>query len=258
MLDPANRPMFAQFISANEIPSAFAGRPFDYVQDGDRSATTLKVIVLMTDGSNFREDRLRAAFRSGDSPIWRGTSDSNYSIFHVSKVVNTNATTRCNSRPFWVPHLGVWHSRPWNGTAPSSTTCYSSTATYTGATIRTWPQVWERQRMSWVAWQLYARALGTDGPSRSDAYDQTIEAMRERTEIEGVNGMNEQLQAVCDMARAQNVVVFGIAFEAPPEGKTQIRDCATTTSQYYESAGTNIRASFQAIAAQISQLRLTQ
>jgi Putative Flp pilus-assembly TadE/G-like len=258
MLDPANRPMFAQFITANEIPEAFTGRPFDYVADGDRTATTLKVIVLMTDGSNFPEDRLRTAFRSGNSPIWRGTSDNNYSIFHAGKVDNTNSTTRCNSRPFWVPHLSVWHSRPWNGTAPSSSTCYSSTATYSGATIRTWPQVWERQRMSWVAWQLYARALGTDSSSRGDVYDDTILQMRERTEVEAVDGMNDQLQAVCDMARDENVIVFGIAFEAPDAGETQIRNCSTTPSQYYESSGTNITTAFRSIAAQISQLRLTQ
>ncbi len=29
-----------------------------------------------------------------------------------------------------------------------------------GATQQTWNQIWERQRVTWVAWQLYARALG--------------------------------------------------------------------------------------------------
>ncbi len=255
MLDPANRTMFAQFISSGNIPSAFAGRPFDYVADGDRTATTLKVIVLMTDGSNFEEDRVKPAFQSGTSPIWRGTSDSNYSIFHSSKVVSTNATSICNSRPFWVPHLGVWHSRPWNGTAPSASTCYSASATYTGASIMSWPQVWERQRMTWVAWQLYARALGTSSATRTTQYDAALAAMRERTLV---SSMDTQLQQVCSMARDQNVVVFGIAFEAPALGQTQIRNCSTTPSQYYEASGVNITTAFRSIAAQISQLRLTQ
>jgi hypothetical protein len=260
MLDPANRPMFAQFISANQIPGAFTGRPFDYVEDGDRTATTLKVIVLMTDGSNFEEDRVKSAFLSGTSPIWRATQttpsvDNNYSIFHSSKVVSTNATSICNSRPFWVPHLNVWHSRPWNGTAPSASTCYSSTATYTGVSRQNWPQVWASQRMTWVAWQLYARALGTNSGSRTTVYNDTMASMRERTLI---STMDTQLQQVCNMARDENVVVFGIAFEAPTLGQTQIRNCSTTPSQYYESSGTNITTAFRSIAAQISQLRLTQ
>jgi hypothetical protein len=265
MLDPANRPMFADLIASGDIPEKFEGRPFDFVEDGDRTATTLKVIVLMTDGSNFAEDRVKTAFRSGNSPIWRATQatpsiDNNYSIFHSGKVVGTNATTICNSRPFWVPHFndgaGAWHSRPWNGAAPSASTCYSATATYTGASRLTWPAVWERQRMSWVAWQLYARALGTNGTSRTTEYDNAIAAMRERTDVEDV--MNPQLQAVCDMARDSNVVVFGIAFEAPDAGKTQIRDCSSTPAQYYEASGTTITTAFRSIAAQISQLRLTQ
>jgi Putative Flp pilus-assembly TadE/G-like/von Willebrand factor type A domain len=259
MLDPANRPMFAEFISANQIPGAFTGRPFEYVNDNQEIVNKMKVIVLMTDGSNFAEDRLKDAFRAGSSPIWRGASDSNYSIFHAGKVDYTSATTICNSRPFWVPHTnsgaGAWHSRPWNGTAPSGTACYSTTAIYTGASSLTWPQVWQRQRMSWVAWQLYARGLGTTSTTRTTVYNETIAAMRERTSIDA---MDAQLQNVCNMARDQNVIVFGIAFEAPALGQTQIRNCATTTSQYYEASGTNIRASFQAIAAQISQLRLTQ
>jgi Flp pilus assembly protein TadG len=255
LLDPANRTMFSQLIASGNISSDFTGRPFDYVEDGDRTSTTLKVIVLMTDGENFAEDRLTTPFRSGTSPIWRATSDSNYSIYHDSKVVRTTATTICNSRPFWVPHLSVWHSRPWNGASPSSSTCYSTTASYTGATAQSWPQVWERQRMTWVAWQLYARALGVSNGTRGTAYNNALSAMRERTAIPD---MNVQLQQVCDMARDRNVIVFGIAFETTLNGRAQIRNCATTTAQYYEASGINITTAFRSIAAQISQLRLTQ
>ena len=35
---------------------------------------------------------------------------------------STNATTICNSRPYYVPHLDSFQSRPWNGTALVSET----------------------------------------------------------------------------------------------------------------------------------------
>jgi hypothetical protein len=245
MLDPANRSMFTEFISANNMPAAFAGRPFDYVEDGDRNATTLKVIVLMTDGSNFAEDRVKAAYRSGLSPVYL-SNDGIYSIRH-----QTGRPSGAGTDQYFVPHLCTSINSP-SGCDPWRPSPINSGG---GVTQLTWPQVWERQRMSWVAWQLYGRALGTNSSTRTTAYNNAIAAMRERTAIAD---MDTQLQAVCDMARDENVIVFGIAFEAPDQGETQIRNCSTTPSQYYEAAGTNINTAFRAIAAQISQLRLTQ
>jgi hypothetical protein len=250
MLDPANRSMFEEFISANQIPGAFAGRPFEYVNDNQEIVNKMKVIVLMTDGSNFAEDRLKDAFRSGLSPIFRSGSGV-YSIRH-----QTGRPTVAGTDEYFVPSICT-SGGPTDGTrSPSGCDPWLAAPVNTsGLTQLTWPQVWQSQRISWVAWQLYARALGTSGTTRTTVYNNTIATIRERTDI---NAMDAQLQNVCNMARDQNVIVFGIAFEAPTLGQTQIRNCATTTSQYYEASGTNIRASFQAIAAQISQLRLTQ
>jgi hypothetical protein len=54
------------------------------------------------------------------------------------------------------------------------------------------------------------------------------------------------------------VIVYGIAFEAPTNGQTQIRNCSSSISHYYAPIGGEIGTAFDSIAAQISQLRLTQ
>jgi Flp pilus assembly protein TadG len=98
MLDPASQGMFAALgVGLPDCPYAF-GRD-----------NTLKVIVLMSDGENFPEERVNQGFRVGESPIWRaaatGDASQRYSIFHGLRVNRSGATNIANSRPFWVPHL---------------------------------------------------------------------------------------------------------------------------------------------------------
>ncbi|NEX47776.1 pilus assembly protein TadG-related protein [Pseudotabrizicola algicola] len=243
LLDPSARTLYSGMIAAGQTPSYFNNRPFNF---GDREA--MKIVVLMTDGEHFAEERVNAGFRAGTSPIWRGNSDTLFSIFHSSRVNTSSATNICNSRPFYVPHLNAWHSRPWNSTTPSSSTCYSTTATYSGATQQTWPQVWNSVRVAWVAQQLYARPLGL---TQANA----MNAIRTQTPT---STMDSQLANVCGQARARNVLVYGIAFEAPPNGQTAIANCASSPAHYFNAQGLEIRTAFRSIATNITQLKLTQ
>jgi hypothetical protein len=82
--------------------------------------------------------------------------------------------------------------------------------------------------------------------------------------------MNSTLQQSCTLARNRDdgdgdndtyaVQVFGIAFEAPPNGQTQISSCATknNATYYFASDGADIATAFSEIAATINDLRLTQ
>lgn len=119
LLDPSSRSIVSEMSASGQVPLYFASRPADF---GDKE--TLKVIVLMTDGENFEQERHGDDYRTGTSDIWQTGSNGYMSIFHASKVDNKNATTICNSRPFYVPHLNAWHSRPWNGSTPGSKDCY--------------------------------------------------------------------------------------------------------------------------------------
>lgn len=256
LLDPSARPLYNEFISAGQIPSKFSGRPFDYTVANDPNPTSMKVIVLMTDGEHFPEDRVNDTYKSGNAGIWKATSDSNYSRFESSLVNSSNATNLCNSRPFWVPHLGAWQSRPWNGAAPSNSACYTNTitTTTTGTTQQTWPQIWTNMRLSYVAWQFYARPQSTSA-ARTTMYNTWMNNFRIQT---ATPAMDSQLAGMCNKARDNNVIVFGIAFEAPTNGQAVISACATDSAHYYATTGTELRTAFRSIASQISQLRLTQ
>ncbi len=257
-LDPATRPTYTSLLGGL-IPTTLAGRPFEY-DDGN----AMKVIVLMTDGENFPEERVNPYYKGAISPIYRGTSDNNYSIFHASKVDNTSAATIAASKPYYVPHLGVWQVRPWNGTAPLGTDTYIPAAAITGATMQTWPQIWTNMRLSYVAWQFYARPLGgSNSTLRSQTYTDTMNLFRTKTDVASGNTpiMDAQMQAICTMAKTNNVIIYGIAFEAPTNGQAQIRACSTdgdNGSHYFNASGLQIATAFSAIANNISQLRLTQ
>ena len=218
LLDPSAASLYAGMVAEGETPSYFSNRPFDY---SDRDA--MKIVVLMTDGEHFAEQRMNSGFRAGQAPIWRHT-DGRYSVFHDRTYTNND---------YYYPHNNTWNSAPYGGN---------------NAVRQTWPQMWERVRLSWVAYQLYARPLGI-------SYSTQLSSMRTQTPIAT---MDAQLQQVCGQARARDVMIYGIAFEAPSNGRTLIEQCASSPAHYFNAQGLEIRTAFRSIATNISQLKLTQ
>lgn len=250
LLDPGSRPIYNTLIGGGAMPAALAGRPFAY-----DDVEAMKVIVLMTDGEHWAEERAQDSKKFGFSPVFLNVPDGRYSIFHDSKVNSSSPTNICNSRPYWVPHLSTWHSRPWNGTAPSGSACYVVGAATT-ATQQLWTQVWSAKNMQWAVCNWFAIPLGTS--CSSTAYADLLATFRTQT---ATTAMDTQLQSICTLAKAQNVIIYGIAFEASTNGQTQIRNCSTdgdTGSHYFNATGLQISTAFSAIANNISQLRLTQ
>ena len=219
LLDPSANTLYTGFVSAGQTPSYFSNRPFEY---SDREA--MKIVVLMTDGEHFAEERVNAGFRAGDAPIWRNSS-GNYSVFQ-----DRSGT----SNDYYFPHNNSW-----------------SNSAGSGAVRLTWPQVWANLRMTYVASQFYARPNG----NTTTAYNNAMNMMRTLTPV---SSMNNQLQQVCGLARARDVIVYGIAFEAPDNGRTQIEQCASSPAHYFNAQGLEIRTAFRSIATNISQLKLTQ
>ncbi len=245
LLDSGTQPIFTNLISGGSMAANLAGRPYAYDRDD-----TLKVIVLMTDGEHVSSYVLNSGYRSGLSPIYRSTGDGRYSIRFTS-----GRPARAGTREYWVPHLCTTTACQ-NGTA-TNTEGWSATPYNSGGGVvqQTWPQVWSTVRLNWVAWQLYARALGTSSATRTSTYNTWVSNFRTTTVV---STMNTQLQTSCNQARDRGVVVFGIAFEAPTNGQTQIYNCSSTPSHYYNAQGLEIATAFRSIASQINSLRLIQ
>jgi Flp pilus assembly protein TadG len=244
LMDPEMESTYAQYILAGDMPDTLEQRPFEF---SDNEA--MKVIVLMTDGEHFKRESLVASVKTGPSPLYIGTSDGNRSIFFSDLVTLTNATTICNSRPYWVPHRSAFQSRPWSGTDPVSSACYDPDAVPTGATVLQWQQVWSAMRLSYVVQQFYVRA-------GRGSFSTLMGTFREQTSI---SEMNDQLQEICSFAKENGVLIYGIAFTAPVNGREQIRSCATSVAYYFDAANnTQLQTAFRTIANNISQLRLMQ
>lgn len=250
LLDPSMQGLYGDFVATGALPGTMAGRPLAYGADD-----SMKVIVLMTDGEHFAEERVNTSafpnntnYKSGASTIWKSTAGA-ISIFHTTRVDWTNTTTIAASRPYYVPSTNTWQAQPYNGTAPAGTVQFEPTVTaFSGVTNLQWPEVWANWNMQYVARYWYATPLGqTTSYWLGNFRTQTV-----------TTDMDDQLQSICTLAKEQNTLIYGIAFEAPTNGQTQIKNCASSVAHYFNASGLQISSAFSAIANNISQLRLTQ
>lgn len=223
LLDPAARSIYDEYIAADLMSDNLAGRPFDHAD-----TESMKVVVLMTDGEHVAHNRIADAYKSGLSPIWRSAGDGRHSIFHAAQP---------GADKYYVPHLNAWRATPWTNNA-------------TPATQQDWRAVWANMKLSYVAWQFYGRPYGVT------AYNNAINTMR--TTYAAVPDMNAQLQATCAEAKADGVIVYGIAFEAPANGQTQISQCSSSANHYFAANGAEIGTAFDTIASNLTMLKLTQ
>ncbi len=144
MIDPGTQGVISHFVDTGVVPNALDGRPFEYTDP-----ESMKIIVLMTDGEHFAEERVRDNFKSGVTgangthAIYKSPNDGNYSIRFT-----TGRPGVAGTREYWVPHRSEWRALPWTNT--------SNTGAATLQPI-TFEQLWSEVRVDWVVWQLYAR-----------------------------------------------------------------------------------------------------
>jgi len=236
LLDPSARGVVDDLVNQGVVSAPFRGRPADYA-----GGNTLKVLVLMTDGSHFQTSYINEAFKSGLSPIWRNSTDGRYSIYHPSAP---------GEAKYWEPMNGVFYHNMWGGWYEwdcSSGACTRVIRTGTAVQL-TWQEVWQQLRVQWVANQLYARALG--------GFWTNWLAML-RTE-DATNIMDARLLTLCNQVKAQGVVIYTIALQAPTAGRTLLRSCASSINHAFDVTGPQLSGAFSSIATSIRQLRLTQ
>ena len=248
LLDETARPIYDDLRAGEPL---MANRPA-----ANNDAKTRKIIVLMTDGAHVATEVMRDPYKTGQSPIFRSVNDSNYSILLRPGTAN----------PYWVPHLcssnncgAGWRAQPWSNSGNTGTSRQLD-----------WSEVWQAQRVSWVAWQLYARSRfdGVNtGRDPNTIYSAQMNRFRNSTYVT-VASMNSLLQTNCAAAKAPGtgIEVYGIAFGAGAAGETQIRGCASAkgsdptdkTGYYFKpQTSSELEDAFRDIASQISKLRLT-
>jgi Flp pilus assembly protein TadG len=231
LLDPSLQPIVDAYIAAGKRPAELGDRPYAY-----NNKEALKVIVVMTDGSNTTEYKLTNNYQQGNSTIFgntsfaaNSTSASQFSIYNPATGLYFNKAT------------GTWRAKPYG----------DNTGDPGDAIPMTWPEVWKKVTLRWLADNIVSSAFGTTARN----------AWRPgggETNVGIASVKDAQTLAVCSAAKTKGVTIFSIGFEAPTAGQNLLRSCASSPAHYYPATTLNISTAFAAIASSINKLRLTQ
>lgn len=236
LLDPAFRPVVSGLIADGDVDGVFAARPYNY-DVGD----VLKVVVLMTDGQNTSQYYIDSNFRSGNSNVWWNEAQERYSVYYPAY----NAY-------FW-PFSDKWADHPygqdgWGCVGDSTSNWYCTNRTESGEAARlTYADLW-----AWTSMRFVPRNIYRNYNSDWDA------VFYDPRRYVGSGSKNTRAYNICDAAKAQDIIVFTIGFEAPSSGQAVLRECASSEAHYFDVEGLEISDAFDSIATSIRKLRLTQ
>lgn len=240
LLDPSMTPVVDGMIAAGKAPASFSERPYAY-----NNTEVLKVIVLMTDGENTTEYKLRPAYDQGGSTLWRNTS-TNAALSGIKKYSYYDASRSSNK--YYSFYTGAWRAAPFGQNASDFTSDSTDTAVQ-----MSWQDVWKAMSVNYFADNIIYPLFGssTRNSWRTSAYAPIA------TDYVTNGSMDYYTSYVCSAAKAQNVKIFTIGFETSAAGETLLKGCATSPAHYYSVAGLNIKTAFSSIANSINKLRLT-
>ncbi len=202
-----------------------------------------KYVVLMTDGANTEHRDLDTPFKSGPSRIWYSQELA-------------DAGNHWNGYLVHMP--GNMESSRWYAPGSPNTSgddLYLSQAAFDALD--------PDQVNQWSYHQLYERFAHNDvyryffRYSDSAAYDEHQAA---QIDTGGYGTADTNLARICDEAQANGwIEVFAVAFEAPAGGTSAMQRCVRDNpGNFFPVAGAQLTTAFEAIAAEITKLRLTQ
>jgi Flp pilus assembly protein TadG len=230
LLDPASQGIDesegAEDANETNYASEIDERPHEF------SSSTLKVMVVMTDGVNTSQYYMPDPYRSGVSDVYLDTSTDRVSF----KTTKTSCSKRsCStSTSYYTPHNDNYYSSPYGGNS---------------ARLLEWPEVWERFTVESHAYTRY------EASGDSDEYYDWLYWTRRSI---GSSTKNSRLLAACQAAKDKGIIVFTIGFEAPSNAASILQSCASSSSHYYDADGLQIAEAFGAVATKITELRLVE
>lgn len=264
LLDDSIQPLIEQLADDSNIPEIFDDRP-----GRNRTADSLKVVVLMTDGENTLQRKVNEPYNFGFSDIYWNDEQDIYSVFTGTDGAG-NDEFQWPDFPLWVWHLGNRWGRervqdhPYGEGTITWRQCSGfngvECTTFTGgpeiglefgeAENLSWPDVWARTEKNAI-YNLLKRTRGDDYANDFNADSTTVVYQPTK---------DPRVRSLCEQAAAQQVVIFSIAYEAPNAVKPMLRDCAVEDSRFYEAGNDSrsIEEVFDSISASIQNLRLTQ
>ncbi|MDF0600141.1 pilus assembly protein TadG-related protein [Psychromarinibacter sp. C21-152] len=270
LLDPAFRPVVSGLINDNVVDDDFSGRPLAYNQ-----ADGLKVLVVMTDGQNTEQYEMEDPYRSDSSFVYAWQDSSNnyyYSIWDGEGEPDPAAQYQTHMEEHTERVCTNWAS--WWGFTWCTNYEYETTYEEVTVEVLNW-YVANGPEKGWRAtpyggddaWRLTWDQLWNKVPVEVFTDEFLAEMGGMSTERSAIKSARNYIQgsekdtrtlAICSAAKAQNVYIYAIGFEAPSQAEDLLEACATTPSHFFDVDGTEISQAFSAIAADINRLRLIQ
>ncbi|TDK51590.1 pilus assembly protein [Antarcticimicrobium luteum] len=265
LLDPSLNPVVTGLIGEGTVSPDFSARPEAFA-----SGATLKVIVLMTDGQNTSQYYVEDEFRAGDSTVWWNDQEEKYSVYFGLDSFDEDRDGITDEPRFFWPWNDSWNDHAYgNGTYEETHyekecesykrngrcrryTTVETTITVSepgSAEILTYGELWARTSLAWNAKNNYPWSMASQ--AWNDWYYGAFNDVNSTTK-------DTRTKAICDAAKAEGIIVFTIGFEAPWSGLEVLKDCASSSSHFFDVEGLEISDAFASIASSIRKLRLTQ
>ena len=242
LLDPSMAPVVTSMIAEGKVNAQFGGRPLAYKKaSGQWNDEVLKVIVVMTDGENTAEYQLRDNYNFGNSLLVR----NNTTKYSATDIKRYSLWDQSRGK-YWIFATSAWRTTAW-GSNPTDIPTDNSDQ----ALNLSWPDVWALMSVNYFADNIIGPVYGSTERNKW----RTGTTTKATTYIDSQK--DSQTLAICSAAKANNIKVYTIGFEAPTAGQTLLKSCASSPSQFYSVAGLDIKKAFSSIASSINKLRLT-
>ena len=226
LLDPSTADITDTLVARGAVDGTVSDRPLPYTGNN-----ALKVMVLMTDGANTQSYELDDAYRTGLSDVY---IDDSTGLFYVDDEENGN---RDGDGSYYEDYYRPNYDN-WTNHLPG------------GARQLTWPELTGLINLDGHAWYFRHEQSGS-GHNYNNWYSGIYDTVYSSTK-------NTRLQAVCDAAKANGIVIFTIGFQVSGNADAVMENCASSPSYYYDVNNLDIDDAFASIATQISALRLIQ
>lgn len=264
LLDPSMQPVVSGMIGDGVRPAAFGDRPYAY--DDPDNKFGLKIIVLMTDGANTTEYRIRnstdqsPSYEEGPSLLHRNLYYTENSSSSDDFSINQYSLWDESRGKYYLFRYDSWRDEPYG--AKSGDYGYNVPAGSGAKDYHmTWQEVWARMSVYYFADYIVKDAWGSW--QRNKWRPASVSEPIATTYIN--NEKDSRTKDICDAAKdpSRGVIIYSIAFEAPMDGQTLLKDCASASrdghgNNYFQVDGqTGIENAFAGIANAINKLRLT-
>ncbi|WP_406736182.1 pilus assembly protein TadG-related protein [Thioclava sp. GXIMD4215] len=271
LLDPAAKPIVNSLINKGAVSSDLSARPYAYDLTGSKASNdrAIKVMVLMTDGQNTGSYSIKSAYRSGGSFFYStasstafGTDQNSYNaLFANMTAIDANLYYRYSDRYWYYKYGSQWYRKsgsPYSG---------QWSTTNSPGTLRqiAWSTVWSRNSVpheyviKTFMKPLYD-ALGANKSSKEIYELFSEQSERAATYSNITDDQHEKdaaLDAVCTAAKANDILIYTLAVDAPSDGAAVLKSCSSGDGFYYDITSDELTNAFSKIAASINSLRLT-